>query len=241
MKKLILKSTALLFILTLSFGCSYAQKVKGNGNSINKTRNVGSFDGVAVAGSFDVFLVEGDEGKLEITVEENLEPYLITEVSSNGTLKIKWKNGVSIRTSSKTMITVHFKNISSLAMAGSGDIIGKDKIKGNSLDVAVAGSGDIKVDMDVENLEAAISGSGDVELSGTATEFEAAVSGSGGVDAYDLKVEKADLKISGSGSIKANVEKEIEARISGSGNIKYKGQPRIEDIKVSGSGKISSY
>ncbi len=241
MKKLILKSTALLFILTLSFGCSYAQKVKGNGNSINKTRNVGSFDGVAVAGSFDVFLVEGNEGKLEITVEENLEPYLITEVSSNGTLKIKWKNGVSIRTSSKTKITVHFKNISSLAMAGSGDIIGKDKIKGNSLDVAVAGSGDIKVDMDVENLETAISGSGDVEFSGTATEFEAAVSGSGGVDAYDLKVEKADLKISGSGSIKANVEKEIEARISGSGNIKYKGQPRIEDTKVSGSGNISSY
>jgi len=56
-----------------------------------------------------------------------------------------------------------------------------------------------------------------------------------------LKVEKAELKISGSGSIGANVEKEIVARISGSGNIKYKGQPRIEDIKVSGSGNVSSY
>ena len=80
MKKLIFKSAALLFILTLSFGCSYAQKVKGNGKSINKTRNVGSFDGVAVAGSFDVFLVSGNEGKLDITVEENLEQYLVTEV-----------------------------------------------------------------------------------------------------------------------------------------------------------------
>ena len=240
MKKLFLKSTALLFIISLSFGCTYAQKVKGNGNSIKKTRNVGSFDGVAVAGSFDVYLVAGDEGKLYITVEENLESYLITEVS-NGTLKIKWKNGVNIRTSSKTEVTVHFKSINSLAMAGSGDIEGKDIIKGNSLEVAVAGSGDIKVEMDVEELETAISGSGDIELSGSATAFEAAVSGSGDVDAYDLKVEKAELKISGSGSIGANVEKEIVARISGSGNIKYKGNPRIEDIKVSGSGNVSSY
>jgi hypothetical protein len=240
MKNLILKSTVLLFILTLSFGTSYAQKVKGNGKIINKTRNVGSFDAVGVSGSFDVFLVAGDEGKLDISVEENLESYLITEVN-NGTLKIKWKNGVNIRTSSKTTVTVHFKSINSLAMAGSGDIIGKDKIKGNSLDVAVAGSGDIKVDMDVEQLEAAVSGSGDIELSGKATDFEAAVSGSGDVDAYDLKTEKAELKISGSGSIKVSVEKEIVARVSGSGNIKYKGQPRIEDIKVSGSGNVSSY
>jgi len=240
MKNLILKSTILLFTLTLSFGCSYAQKVKGNGKSINKTRSVGNFDAVAVAGSFDVYLVEGDEGKLDITVEENLESYLITEVN-NGTLKIKWKNGVNIRTSSKTEITVHFKKINSLAMAGSGDIVGKDKIKGNSLKVAVAGSGDIKVEMDVQELDTAISGSGDVELSGSAREFEAAVSGSGDVDAYDLKVDKAELKISGSGSIGANVQSEIVARVSGSGNIKYKGNPRIEDIKVSGSGKISSY
>lgn len=240
MKKIMIKSAAILFVLTLSFGTAFAQKVKGNGKTINKTRNVGSFDGVGVSGSFDVYLVAGNEGKLDITVEENLEQYLITEVK-NGTLKIKWKSGVNIRTSSKTTITVHFKNISSLAMAGSGDIEGKDVIKGNSLEVAVAGSGDIKVEMEVQEVEAAVSGSGDIELSGTATEFEAAVSGSGDVDAYDLKVEKADLKISGSGSVGANVEKELTARISGSGNVKYKGQPRIEDIKVSGSGNVSSY
>ncbi|MGI9530776.1 head GIN domain-containing protein [Lutimonas sp.] len=240
MKKIMIKSTVILFILSMSFGTAYAQKVKGNGKTINKTRNVGSFDGVGVSGSFDVFLVAGDEGKLDIRVEENLEKYLITEVN-NGKLKIKWKSGMNIRTSSKTTITVHFKSINSLAMAGSGEIVGKDVIKGNSLEVALAGSGDVKVDIDVQEVETAISGSGDIELSGTAKELEAAVSGSGDIDAYDLKVEKAELRISGSGFIGANIEKEIEARVSGSGDIKYKGQPRIEDIKVSGSGNVSSY
>ncbi|MGB5321714.1 head GIN domain-containing protein, partial [Lutimonas sp.] len=158
-----------------------------------------------------------------------------------GSLKIKWKKGVNIRTKNNTIVTVHFKNINSLAMSGSGDIISKDVIKGNSLKMAVAGSGDIKIEMDVQMAKSAISGSGDIKLSGKATEFEAAVSGSGDVEAYDLKTEKAELKVAGSGSIGISVEKEIIARVSGSGDIKYKGQPRIEDIKVSGSGKISSY
>lgn len=240
MKNSILKSVIILFILTLSIGSVYAQRVKGNGKTINKTRNVGSFDGIGVAGSFDVYLVSGDEGKLEISVEENLEPYLITEVS-NGNLKIKWKKGTNIRTTSKTTVTVHFKTIEKLAMAGSGDIVGKDKIKGSSLEVAVAGSGDIDVEMEVGRVESAISGSGDIKLAGKSSDFEAAVSGSGDVDAYDLVTDHADLKISGSGSIGANVQKEIVARISGSGNIKYKGQPRIEDTKVSGSGSIRTY
>ena len=79
------------------------------------------------------------------------------------------------------------------------------------------------------------------ELTVTTLFGEVEVSGSGDVEAYDLKTEKAELKIAGSGSIGISVEKEIIARVSGSGDIKYKGQPRIEDIKVSGSGQISSY
>ena len=240
MKNSILKTVSILFILTLSLGGVYAQKVKGNGKTINKTRNVGSFDGIGVSGSFDVFLVAGDEGKVDISVEENLEPYLVTEVS-NGNLKIKWKQGTKIQTSNKTTITVHFKNIEKLAMAGSGDIVGKDIIKGSSMEIAVAGSGDIAVALEMGRVETAISGSGDIKLEGKAENFEAAVSGSGDVDAYDLITDNAELKISGSGSIGANVQKELVARISGSGKIKYKGQPRIEDTKVSGSGSIRTY
>ena len=240
MKNLFLKSAAILFISTLFIGSSYAQKVSGNGKMIEKTRTVGSFDGVGVSGSFDVFLVEGNEGKIELSVEENLEPYLVTEVNS-GSLKIKWKKGVNIRTSKSTKVTVHFKKLNSVALAGSGDIISKDKISTDRLDVAVAGSGDIKLDVNAQSVDAAISGSGDIELSGKATEFEAAVAGSGDIEAYDLASEKAELKISGSGTIQCSVEKEIVARISGSGDIKYKGNPRIEDIKVSGSGSVKSY
>ena len=240
MKNLFLKSAAILFVLTLFIGNGYAQKVKGNGKLIQKTRNVSSFNGVGLSGSFDVFLVEGNEGKIELSVEENLEQYLVTEVK-NGKLNIRWKKGTNIRTSRDTEVTVHFKKLNSVALAGSGDIVSRDMIKTDKLDIAVAGSGDIKLELSAQAAKAAVSGSGDIQLSGSATEFEAAVAGSGDIEAYDLETEKAELKISGSGTVQCSVEKELVARISGSGDIKYKGNPRIEDIKVSGSGSVSSY
>ena len=237
MKNVLFKSITFTVVLFLSIGAGYAQKVKGNGKTIEKTRNVGNFEGIGVSGSFDVFLVKGKEGRLDIRVEENLEPYLITEVK-DGSLKIKWKKGVNIKTTNTTVVTVHFESVNALALAGSGDIIAKDEIIADNLGLAIAGSGDIKLSTKAGKIGAAISGSGDMELSGKSNHFEAKVAGSGDIDASDLVAEKADLKISGSGSIETNVQKEIVARVSGSGDIRYKGNPEIEDTKVSGSGSI---
>lgn len=235
------KYAVTLFIMAIVFSLPVqAQRVKGNGKLIEKTRQVGAFESLGVSGSFDVFLKKGQEGRIEVSVEENLEPYLETEVAG-GDLKVRWKKGTNVRTTKKTTVTVYFDKISGVALSGSGDIISSDPIASEKMDVALAGSGDIRLDLKVEEVSAAVSGSGDIELSGRSKSFEAAVAGSGDIKAYELNVEKAELKISGSGTIQSSVEKELRARISGSGNIKYKGMPRIEDIKISGSGNVSTY
>ena len=234
--------TLSVFALLICFTVTgiHAQRVKGNGKLIEKTRQVGDFEALGVSGSFDVFLVKGQEGKVIVNVEENLEPYLVTEVN-NGTLKVRWKKGTNVRTTKNTKVTVHFDDLSEVALSGSGDIVSKDPIATDELSIAVAGSGDIRLELNARKSTAAVSGSGDIELSGTSKTFEAAVAGSGDIKANELKSEKAELKISGSGTIHANVANELVARISGSGNIKYKGNPRIEDVKVSGSGNVSTY
>ncbi len=240
MKTTLINKLTALFIILLITSYTQAQRVSGNGKVIEKTRQVGNFDQVGVSGSFDVFLVKGTEGKVELSVEQNLEPYLETEVS-NGKLKIRWQKGTNIRTTKSTKVTVYFEEVSGVGLSGSGDIVSRDPLNTKDLDIAVAGSGDIKLEVNTDHVDAAVSGSGDIELSGTTKEFSSAVAGSGDIEAYDLKAETAELKISGSGTIRASVEKELMARISGSGNIKYKGNPRIEDIKVSGSGNVSTY
>lgn len=243
MKNLVLKSVVSLFVSILFFTNGQAQnnqKVKGSGKVVNETRNVGTFDKVGVSGSFDVFLVKGNEGKIDLKIEDNLSRYLVTEVS-DGKLKIKWKKGTNVNTRKNVVITVYFNDINGVGLSGSGDIVGKDLIKASDFSVAVSGSGDVDLEVESNTLKASVSGSGDLVLKGKVNMFSASVAGSGDISAYELSAEKADLKVSGSGGVNLTAHHEIKARVAGSGDVKYKGNPKITDVKVSGSGNIGAH
>ena len=236
--KLSLSLFAAVLFLTNCDAQNYG-RISGDGNVVSETRNVGNFNKIATSGSFDVDLVKGQEGKIEIKIEKNLSSYLVTDVE-NGKLKIRWKKGTSVNTKKGVHLTVYFQDLSEVTLSGSGDIRSNDVIKSNSLEVTVSGSGDISLKVDVDEMDARVSGSGDLDFNGSASSFSAAVSGSGDIDAYNLQTNKADLRISGSADITISVSDELYARVSGSGGISYKGNPAKEDIKVSGSGNVNS-
>jgi hypothetical protein len=82
------------------------------------------------------------------------------------------------------------------------------------------------------------SGSSDVDVAGTAKRQFLSISGSSKINAFDLKSEESKVNISGSGNVNINVTQSLEARVSGSGDIRYRGNPDIRNIQVSGSGNI---
>ena len=237
-----MKKLAIIIIL-LTFTANvdaqwYGKKIKGNGNVVTKTRNVSEYDQIAVAGSFDVKLVAGKEGKLTIKGEENLLEYLITEVK-DGKLKIKWEKGVNINTTKELLVTVPFEDIEAVSLAGSGDVFSEDTIKTDNLKVALAGSGDMKLKINASSISSAVSGSGDIKLMGSSENLKCAIAGSGDIDGYELTSNNVEVSIAGSGDIKVNAKENLKARISGSGDVYFKGNPR-QDVKVSGSGSVSS-
>lgn len=239
MKKL---STLLLVgVISLSCSAQWGKTIKGNGNNITIERNTGDYDGVGVSGWFDVELVSGTEGEITLKGEENLLEYIITEVK-NGKLIIKTEKGVNLKSSNwKTgiLITVPVESISSVAMSGSGDIVGKTKIKTDTFKTAMSGSGDITLDIDTNSISATMSGSGDISLRGNTTDFEATISGSGDIEAYNLEADNVEATVSGSADIQVTANKSITARVSGSGDISYRGNPEKVNTKTSGSGDIS--
>ena len=237
MKKLITLLITLTFVLNTNAQW-FGKRVKGNGNMVTKTRTVGEYDKIGVGGSFDVKLVDGTEGKLTINIDENLLEYLITEVEDDK-LKVKWKKGVNV-SHKKILITIPFKDIESVGLAGSGDVYSEDVIKADSFKAALAGSGDLKLKVDTGHIKSAISGSGDIYLEGSTNTVKAAIAGSGDIHAYDLNSKEAEVSIAGSGGVKISVKDNLKARISGSGNVYYKGNPAKQDVKVSGSGNVSS-
>lgn len=239
-----MKKLAILSLMTLLItACSaqWGKGIKGNGNMVSIDRNVGNYDEIAVSGWFDVDLVDGKEGQLTLEGEENLLDYIITEVQ-NGKLVIKTEKNIDLKPSSwkdGIRITVPVESIDGVSLSGSGDIVGKTKLRTSGFKTAMSGSGNITLDLETESLSATMSGSGDMNLSGTAKDFEATISGSGDIKAYDLIADNVEATVSGSADIEVTANKMLKARVSGSGDISYRGNPEKVDTKTSGSGDVS--
>ncbi|OUR91053.1 DUF2807 domain-containing protein [Flavobacteriales bacterium 34_180_T64] len=239
------KSILVLAAFLISFSSTYANwgsdKIKGNGKVTTITRTTSDYDGIKCAGSFDYILVAGTEGKITIEGEENLLKYVVTEIKDNN-LIIKTEKNINLSPSkNKTIkITIPFKDISEVSLAGSGDLWNEDKITATDFEVSLAGSGDVVLNIEASSIEGNLAGSGDLTLKGNTNNLEANVAGSGDFHGFDLQSNNTDVSLAGSGDAKVVCNEVLKARVAGSGDIKYRGNPKKEDTKVNGSGSISS-
>lgn len=239
--------TILGLIFLLSITTTHAQwwgggkSVKGNGEVTKKKRTTSDYDGIKCAGFMDFKLVEGDEGKIIIEGESNLLEYIITEVK-NGKLIVKVENGKNLKPSNNKplIITIPYKNIESVSLSGSGDVWNEGVINSSSFSAAVAGSGDLILNIDANDTNASVSGSGDLTLKGKTTNLKTSVAGSGDFHGYKLESKNVNASVAGSGDISINCSGELKARVAGSGDIEYRGNPTKKDTKVSGSGSIEN-
>ena len=244
MKNSILSTVVFIFLLISSSQVTAqwrADKIVGNGDVTTKVVSTNDYDKIKVMGHFDVQLESGNEGNISVMTDENLHEYIIVEVKDNNTLVIRVKKNINLKTRKGIHITVPFKDISEIALMGSGEIESKDTIQADLFEVSLAGSGDLDLNFNVANLDAKVSGSGDMILSGEAKNFEMKLSGSGDFDGNSLRCENTQVYVSGSGQAKVTASERIKARVNGSGAIKYAGNPEIKDVKVSGSGSIKSH
>lgn len=242
MKKCILTALVLLFASTSVSAqwWSSSEKITGNKEVVKQTRTISSYDRISVTGMMEVQLVAGKEGRIDIEAESNLMEFIETEVSG-GHLKISVKKGVNLQPSNNYPIKllVPFESLEALSLTGSGHIRNSDVIKARDFKLSVTGSGNMNLNLVTENLEGSLTGSGDVKLRGNTREFKCSVTGSGDFLAYELKAEKVDANVTGSGDIQITVVTELNARVSGSGDITYKGNPEKQNFRTSGSGKVS--
>ncbi|WP_028374834.1 head GIN domain-containing protein [Leeuwenhoekiella sp. MAR_2009_132] len=242
MRKLTLLVALVLIAATANAQSWGSKKIQGNGNLVTNNRDLGNYDEIGVAGSFDVILIAGKEGKITVEAEANLQEYIITEVKGDK-LKIYTKDGYNLNTSRNNgiTITVPFEDINKVSMAGSGDVIGKDLIAADHFECAVAGSGDMVLEVNAKDVSASVAGSGDLTISGKSERSILKVAGSGDLDASDLKSIDAEASVAGSGDISLNCDGgDLKASVAGSGDIRYSGKPNNVNSKVVGSGSVSN-
>ena len=231
-KKLIVLNALFLFLTSASVFAGMNDMKKEN-------RSVGDFDAISLSISADLYLTQGSKNEVIIEADEDVLEKIITEVNG-GELDIRFERWFNYKNYGDIKVYVTVKDIKSLTLAGSGDIISKSPIKSEKLNLEVTGSGKINIDdLNVQKVGAIISGSGDIRIDGNskADGLRVTVTGSGDFLSDKIEFVNADFTITGSGSIRAFVSGELGATITGSGKIYYKGKPLI-DADITGSGKI---
>jgi hypothetical protein len=229
--KILKQLSALLIFLTVTSSLFAFQK---------EIRKFETFSKISLRTSANVYLTQGTTQQVEISGKRSDIAKLDTKVR-DGKLIIdnKDNNGWFNWSGFDNMdIYITVENLESISVAGSGDMVSKNKFKCDDLDISVAGSGDLEFETDAKNIEISIAGSGSVVLRGSSEDNEVSIAGSGKLDAEDLVASEYNISIAGSGKCTVHAKDEISSRISGSGSVYYKGDPKRINNNSAGSGKI---
>ncbi|MBA9075963.1 MULTISPECIES: head GIN domain-containing protein [Rufibacter] len=204
-----------------------------------QSRNVGAFTKIGLSYPANVVLRQGNTHSVKVEGDADQLKDLVTEVK-DGKLNIRTKErhwNMSWNNKERVNIYITMPRVEAIAVAGSGKITSEDTFKADNLDLAVSGSGSIKLSARVNEVSSRIAGSGSIVLKGEGKESKVSISGSGALRGYAFETDQAQVSISGSGKCEINAKSTLKSSISGSGNVYYDGSPSV-DSRVSGSGSV---
>ena len=197
--------------------------VNGSGSVISQERAISNVTGVNLMTIGNVQITLGDREELRIEAEDNLLPYLETNVF-DGQLDIRNGDGVWLRPTRPINFFVTVKSLDSLALSGSGNIEAPD--------------------LTADHFRARLSGHGDIRLGKlNARRAKMGLSGSGNLYVAGSQAEQQDITLSGHGSLHLDRmdAKDVDVRISGSADMTVgEGQVKTQRITVSGVGNYNA-
>ena len=234
MRHLLLYAAVGAAILLLS--CIAPDCITGKGAVVKRPVQLQPVNAITLQGSLDVQLTQGEGQSVEVEAQENLVDLVETTVK-DGHWTIRTRE--CYRTDKPFVVHLRVPKIDRVTVQGSGDVVGTGTFTGNTFNLDVQGSGDLKINVNGSTVKTSVQGSGTVKVAGTCDDLAATVQGSGDVKAADLKAGRARVNVMGSGDITVRTNGALEGEIMGSGDVEYVGTPTPLRVEVTGSGRVA--
>jgi len=228
--------TLIIITAFLIVRCEFLEDFeKGNGDIVTEKRSTGDFDGLRIAGNFEVILEESNEAFVEINTDDNLLDFIDTEVKA-GILRVTQEKKLISR--SKIRIFVYYQELKEIRAMGAALIKNEDYLKSEDLEIIMEGAGAIDLKILSDKLLVELSGAGVISLAGEVQEQELNLMGAGKLEAFDLDSKDCIVTVGGLGGAEIYVTEKLNAKIEGVGSIKYDGQPKDINTEIKGLGRI---
>jgi hypothetical protein len=189
---------------------------------------VGSFDRVRVDGGFDVRITTGRSPRATLSGDQQALDRVDLRV--DGTTLTLRRRSDDARTArlamSPVIVTLSAQTLSAATMLGGGRI-SIDRVRGDRVDLAVAGTGAIAVaGMDARLANASVVGGGAMTLAGSADRVRLTTNGAGSIDAADLVADDLVVRLDGLGEIRANARHLASVSTTGLGRVAVTGNAK---------------
>jgi len=230
----------MLITLVIIQSCMFdtSEKVSGNGKVVKQERTIAAFNTIDASGVFNIYLSQGDKESLTIEADENLIPYIETNVEGN-TLHIDMKEHMNIRNAKKKNIHLTIKDVNRLKINSVGNIETSGQLHLKDLNMEHSGVGNLKLDFECNKFVANIHSVGQVTLKGKVAKAEISNSSVGNTNASELIADTLNLENSSVGNVEVHATKEISINSSGIGNVNFGGGAVVKNLSSSGIGKVS--
>lgn len=235
MKRIFAITIALIF---LGYGFKInAQKLKGNGNVVEKQYQVASFQQLNINGVFNTFITQGEENAVTVETDENLVS-TIEIVEQDNKLIVRSKKKTNIKKVTKMNVYITLTNLEEMIVEGVGNVKCDAPLNLQDLKMKISNVGNTTMLLNCTQLDAKFSSVGNINFEGEAESANLEISGTGGVNALDFEVGNLVVDNSSIGNVKIYATKTLEINSSGIGNLHYKGDAELKNFNVSGLGKV---
>jgi hypothetical protein len=230
-------SSLLVFITVLLFSsCIFmGPSIKGNGNVVEETRNVGSFDEIKATRGMNVYISQGEEIKVRVEADENLLDAIETKVEQN-TLVVSTSKNIRSSTSKKVYVTV--SEVNSIKSTAGSNVYSENQIKAKSLDLAASAGSNMHLDVEVRRLNVSASAGSNIKLEGRSEVFVAKASAGSNIKAEDLITGECEARASSGANIWIEVQNKLDGHASSGGNVFYSGNPQSINTENSSGGNV---
>jgi hypothetical protein len=211
MKKITIVLLATCIVLV--GGCRWVG-IRGNGHIKTDERPISAFANIDVRGAFTIEWQSGTP-TLRITTDENLLPYIDTNVSGD-TLHLRTRE--QIRPTHGIRVVISSPTRAGARISGAVKLDAK-QLSGTRFALEARGASRVSLDGNIDELLADLTGASELAAGG-------------------LQTKTAEISTTGAGDAEIAVAETLKVAITGAGKVKYSGNPATIEKHITGAGSI---
>ncbi len=238
MKNSILKSIQLCLLAALVFlSACHSRTIKGSGNVSSETRQVSGFTSLDVSSALKVVYTEGPEFSLKVVADDNLIPYITTEI--HGTeLRIGIQERKNFKKVTKAEIHVTAPVVTGVTASGASVFEAVNTLHAGDFSLRLSGASSAFFTAEMTSLKGDLSGASTASIKGTSSSVNWEASGASIYHAAEWSTDQASVNFSGASSASVQVKNSIVATLSGASILNYYGNPTVNS-NISGGSAIN--